>query len=236
MQQKQIYNNFKDATWFAPNTEVILLGLGSIGSWVGLNLARQGYEIYAYDHDHYEPHNLGSQLTNTSSINKTKGEVFKSFANEFGNNQNINLLGKYDEESMTGNIVISCFDNMEARKIAFKKWKDYQLSKTKEYRLENPNEINIFIDGRLQAEVGICFAVNSKSDIELYEKTLYDDSEIETQPCSYRQTTHSGMIIGGLMTSLLLNQISNKLTFEYRFVPFSTHFELLNLSFTCSKT
>lgn len=231
---KEIFNNFKDAVWFAPETEVLLLGLGSIGSWVGLNLARQGYTIYAYDDDIYEPHNMGSQLVNNKNIGVRKDETFKEFAFDYGNNKEIELLGIYNEESLTGNIVICGFDNMEARKIAFNKWKTHQLSKNKEYRLSNPDEVNLFIDGRLTIETGIIFALNSMLDITNYEKTLYDDSEIVPEPCSYRQSTHSAMIMGGYITGLLLNQIANKkLKIAIRDVPFSTQFELYTYTLLC---
>lgn len=231
---KEIYNNFKGADWFAPDTEVLLLGLGSIGSWVGINLARQGYNIYAFDDDSYEPHNAGSQLVNAKSMGKRKDEVFKEFAFDYGNNTNIELLGRYVEDSPTGNIVISAFDNMAARKLAYTKWKDNQVSKTKEYRLANPDEINLFIDGRLTIETGIIFCLDSMQDCKDYEKTLFDDSEIETEPCSYRQSTHSAMIMGGYITGLLLNQIANKkLGVPVRAVPFSTQFELFTYSLSC---
>ena len=58
------YNRFKGADWFeiVQEQDVILAGLGGIGSWVSLFLSRLGPKtISLYDDDHFEEHNLSGQ-------------------------------------------------------------------------------------------------------------------------------------------------------------------------------
>lgn len=52
-------DGFKDAPFFNPNLSVVIGGLGGIGSNVSYNLCRQNYEMFLYDFDSIEIHNLG---------------------------------------------------------------------------------------------------------------------------------------------------------------------------------
>lgn len=165
-------------------------------------------------------------MYSNSDIGKLKAEVAKEVAIKYGNTNNIHLLGRFEEESMIDNCVFSCFDNMSARKLMFKSWKEFQLSKSAEYRKENPNEVNIFLDGRMYSEGFQIFAVRSTKQIEAYEKTLFDDSEASVLPCSYKATCHTGTMIGSLMTTMFLNQVVNKKEgFEMREVPFYVQYD-----------
>lgn len=219
-----IQTRFKDAPFFKPDLEVIIAGLGGIGSNLSYSLCRQGYTMYLYDMDTIEIHNVGSQMYGIKDIGKNKAEKAKEIAALYGNTS-IYTMGEFTEDSPVGNIVFACFDNMKARKLLFEKWSEYQLSKTPEYRIENPTEINIFLDGRMTANDLQIFTVKSKQEIEAYKKTLFDDSEVEALPCSYKATCHTGMMIGSLMSTIFLNHVSNKLSqIMFREVPFATTF------------
>ena len=65
------YNRFKGADWFeiVQEQDVILAGLGGIGSWVSLFLSRLGPKtITLYDDDRFEPHNLSGQAFRIASL------------------------------------------------------------------------------------------------------------------------------------------------------------------------
>lgn len=229
-----IHNRFKEAQWFNPGLEVIIGGLGSIGSWTSLSLARQDFHLFLYDMDQFEIHNSGSQLSKTSEVGKKKTAIARQNAFDYTNNNRVEIFDKYDENSLVSNIMISCFDNMEARKIMFDKWSKAQLSKTKEYRIEHSDEINVFIDSRMLLESGQIYCVDSKKRVDLYKETLFEDSEVETQPCSARATSHTGMMIASIITATLLNKVANKkLGFDLREVPFKTVFNFINME-VCS--
>jgi hypothetical protein len=165
--------------------------------------------MYLYDHDEVSAVNIGSQLFSTRDLGKNKAQVAKELANVYGNNKVV-AMGKFEEDSPIGNIVFSCFDNMKYRKIAFEKWLNYQKSKTKEYREQNPNEVNCFVDGRMSAEQWQVYFVKSLSDAKRYSETLFDDSEVPDAPCSYKATAQTGYGVAMYMASVFLNHVANK--------------------------
>ena len=112
-------------------------------------------------------------------------------------------------------IMISCFDNMEARKQMFAAWKE-DVSTCRE---ENKHKY-IFIDGRLNAEQYQVFVV-TPDRIEDYEKYLFDDSEIpDDGACSYRQTSHFAAMIAARMTQCLTNFFANQVAPDTYELPF----------------
>lgn len=209
---------FSDAPWFEKlkGTYILLLGAGGIGSWIGFALSRIGCNFTVFDMDTVESHNLGGQLFNTTHINKAKTAALQEVCYAFSGNENtIRTAGMYTEESYTNPIVIAAFDNMKARKIAFNKWKEYVLSCTEEEAKEC-----LFIDGRLLAEDYQVYSV-TKDRIEDYEKTLFDDTEVEEVLCTLKATTHCSMGIASEMISCLTNFIANlSYGFDAREIPF----------------
>lgn len=212
---------FSDAPWFETlkNTYIILLGAGGIGSWVGFCLSRIGCNFTVFDMDSVEVHNLGGQLFNTNHIGKLKTESLKEVCDLFSGKENvIRTAGQYTEDSYTNSIVIAAFDNMRARKLAFDKWKEFVLDIAKES--EEEAKKCLFIDGRLLAEDYQVYAV-TKDRIEDYEKTLFDDSEVEEVLCTLKATTHCSMGIASEMISVLTNHMANiAYGAELREVPF----------------
>lgn len=221
---KLTQERFKDAPFFNPNLSIIIAGLGGIGSNLSYILCRQGYDTYLYDFDIIEAVNIGSQMYSLKDIGKNKAQRAKELAADFGNDR-YTALGKFEEDSPIDNIVFSCFDNMKYRKILFEKWYENQLSKTPEYRKENPNEINIYVDGRFTAENLQIYFVKSKADAELYKTTLFDDSEVDEAPCSYKATCQTGTLIGSLMSIGFLNHVANKMKGNsIREIPFAIEY------------
>jgi hypothetical protein len=76
------------------------------------------------------------------------------------------------------------------------------------------------------AEVGMVYVVQ-KGQEEEYRKTLFEDSDVEEAPCSFKSTSHCGALISSLMVSGFNNFLTNKKTgFDDRVVAFHTDFEL----------
>lgn len=218
------FDAFKEAPWFSPNFNVIVGGLGNIGSWTSLLLSRMGYTMYLYDMDVVEVRNVGSQFYGLNDLNKKKTEAMTKYIMQISGNNNVYTMEKYDENGLVDNIMISCFDNMAARKIMFEKWLDFQLKKPSP---RDPKQVNIFIDGRSLAEIGTVFVVKSPLDAEKYRETLFEDQEAEGQLCSYKSTSHNGAMIASMIMSVLANHIANKLTGEkLREVPFKIDYQL----------
>lgn len=223
MEETKVINNrtirFSEADWFEPNIQVVVGGSGGIGSTLTFLLGRLECEIYLYDFDIVDEPNLGSQLFRTKDLGKSKVSAIKEIVNEFSKNNNIYDMGKFTQSSPVGPIVFAGFDNMEARSLMFNKWCEL-------------DEKELFIDGRLLAEQGMIFCV-TPDRIEKYKEHLFEDSEVETVPCTYKATPHCSFLITSMMVSFFTNYMSNKkLGFEARTLPFKFDFELALTNFT----
>lgn len=218
-EKKSIFKHrFSDASWFnwLKGRDVIVLGAGGIGSWVIFALGRIGCNLHVYDMDTIESHNLGGQLYSINEIGQNKAEAISNITYNFsGKESTIRTFGYFNQDSMIGPIVISCFDNMTSRKLAFEKWKE-ALEEDKE------NEANyLFIDGRLLAEDYQVYGVTNQR-LNEYAETLFEDGEIEEVMCSLKSTTHCSMSIAGDIVGLLTNFAANRAyDIDAREVPFS---------------
>jgi hypothetical protein len=215
--EDELRGRFKDAPWFNKPTamkRVLVGGAGGIGSWLSLLLARAGFEPYIHDFDIIESHNIGGQLYPTKAINSYKVVALGRMIEQYAGIAVGHTTEKITKDSPTNLITISAFDNMRARKDMFNKWVTIYGN--------NPNAI--FIDGRLLAEQLQIFCVkgNSQEDIERYRANLFEDSEIEDAPCTFKQTSHIAAMIASFMTGFLTNHITNIVEGEQlRPVPFS---------------
>lgn len=190
---KQSSIRFSEAYFYEPNVEVLVLGVGGIGSWTALSLARLDCNIYIQDMDSVDEVNLAGQFMTRHDVGISKVEAVQKNINDFTDNYIIVINEKYDKNSTTNRIVFSCFDNMEARKIAFEKWK-----------AEEDREL--FIDGRMALTTGEVYCV-LKGNEEMYEKTLFNDSEVADAECTMKATTFNALTIAGIMTGLYCNYI-----------------------------
>ena len=196
--KKSTHVRFSDAPWYGKFYEIVLGGVGGIGSYVALLLARMGHSLIIYDNDEVDETNEGGQLYKSSDKRSYKVDAIAQTVREFVSGAEIstNVQRITAEEGMVTPIMISAFDNMTARRIMFDKWKDYEKRE-------------LFIDGRMSAE---CFEVYfvTKGREEEYVKTLFEDSEIEDEPCSFKATSHTGAGIAFVISIGLSNYITNK--------------------------
>lgn len=207
-------SRFSDAPWFNNPQHIVIGGNGGIGSWCALFLSRIGHHLYLYDNDVIEEVNMAGQFYNVTQINKNKAvataENLKLFAPNDG--KILETFGEYTkEEGMISDVMFSCFDSIKARKIMFENWKS------------NPDRL-VFVDSRMLAEDGQVFCVTPSNESE-YEKHLFDDSEVEDAPCSFKATSHCGAIIAGLAVNAL-NSVLTNIAYEedIRPTPFLTTF------------
>lgn len=208
---------FKGAPWYDPSYSMILGGVGGIGSMLAFMLSRAGYTLVIFDNDIVEAHNQGNQMFSRSDIGKSKVKAVKDMLAEYSSNYNTHAVrDRYAEDSEYDDIMFSCFDNMEARKIFFENW------------CKNPNR-KIFIDGRLSMEYWQIFTVVPGQE-DRYRATLFDDSEVDEAPCTVKGTSHCGAMIAAAMMGIFTNYIFNvKLGADLREVPFKTEFDIATI-------
>jgi len=204
------------APWIGYSGGLLIGGAGGIGSWTALYLARAfpNATITLIDMDHVELHNLGGQLFSHLSVGRSKVDAVREIISMFSSGtiycsrNNIKTISYYSQE-----IVISAFDNMEARKHLFETCIQKEVCR-------------YFIDGRLRASMFEVFFVDlsSEESIEAYRKSLFDDSEEDDGPCSFKQTSHVASMIGSYITAVATTAASNILSGTRRPIPFFSTF------------
>lgn len=224
------YSRFKDAPWFS-SYPVTIVGQGGIGSWLSLLLARGGHQLYLYDDDTVEEHNLGGQLFHTSSISSLKVKAVQQVIRDLSGATARGVFGKFTEGCMTARITFSGPDNMAARRLVAKEWSDW-LNDPESSKLSDMGP-SILIDGRMENEMFQVFAINSRERWDKYMKEdMFDDNEVATAPCTFKATSHNAAIIAGVMTGVLNNEITNfKAGKIIREVPYKIEFELPTMTF-----
>lgn len=218
---------FSSADWFEKikEQEVVLAGLGGIGSWCALLLSRLDIRcLTMYDDDFVDSVNLAGQFYKKNKIKAYKASAISSAIHEYSNYYNCNAYTrKFDSNSTTSRIMICGFDNMEARKIFYRRWSVY-LDKYPSVANES-----LFIDGRLSADTFqvLCIKGDDTYNRKRYEeKFLFDDSEADETICSFKQTSFMANMIASYMVNLFVNFISNLSNPDIeKSIPFFTEFD-----------
>jgi molybdopterin/thiamine biosynthesis adenylyltransferase len=213
---------FSGADWYNDDMpEVTIGGVGGIGSWLTVLLSRIGVPMYIHDMDTVDETNYAGQLYPITAMGSYKEDAIIDMAKLVSSEVDITKMGEFTDDDFTCAITFSAFDNMKARKLMFEAWK------------RNPDK-ELFIDGRMLMEQGMVFCV-TPDNIDEYEKTLFDDSEVVAQPCSAKATSHSGACIGSLMVAIFTNYLTNKkLNFDIREVPFRFDYNYHLMMFSSS--
>lgn len=212
---------FMGAPWYGQKRKVLIGGVGSIGSWLALNVVRAGHDVAMCDMDTVSRENLGGQLYGNPHLGRSKVgcmiELLNIMCDTRGGKQTVMGFNNTLKTALTKvapaykNFMFSCFDNVDARKLMFNAWKE-----------ATPIGSNgIFIDGRLSAESFHIYAVRPvEAEIEAYETTLYANEEVQPEVCSYKATTHMAMSIASDMMKIFNNHLTNtKLRKKTRTVP-----------------
>lgn len=218
---------FSSADWFEKirNQEVTLAGLGGIGSWCALLLSRLDIRYLAlFDDDVIDSVNLAGQFYKKSQIKQSKASVISTAVREYSNYYNCNVYkSKFNSNSPATGIMICGFDNMEARKIFYRRWSVYL-----EQYPSKANE-SLFIDGRLSADTFqvLCIKGDDLYNRKRYEeKFFFDDSEADETICSFKQTSFMANMIASYMVNLFVNFISNLSNPDIeKSIPFFTEFD-----------
>lgn len=223
---------FSSALWFKEiqNKVIVLAGIGGIGSYVALLLARMKPKaLFLYDDDEVETVNMAGQLYSINDVGKKKVDALADICSSFAlYNSVFAIPEKFTLESEASDIMICGFDNMEARKLYYYKWANH----IKELDDDRKKHC-LFLDGRLAAEEFQVFCITGDDayNQKLYEtKYLFDDSQADATICSYKQTSYMANMIGSMMVNLFVNFVANEVG-GMRDLPFLTSYEGESLMF-----
>jgi len=235
MQESAVYDSalsrdtdirFRGAVWHdvVQQQVITLVGLGGIGSWTSLLLARmRPRALHIYDGDSVESVNISGQLFDVADVNDPKTTGCSIHAKQFANYYDIFENPRfYSLEDEATDVMICGLDSMAARKLVYTNWKRHVEEKD-----PNDRDLCLFIDGRMSAEnlQVFCIVGNDAYCMHKYEtEWLFDDTEAEHTICSYKQTSFCAAMIGGIINNLLVNFCAN-LTGCFRPTPFMTEYD-----------
>lgn len=226
-------SRFNSAIWFdkTRKQDVTIAGLGGIGSYVVFMLSRLDVNTMTlYDPDIVERVNLSGQLYNSNQIGDYKVDAAVNMIENYSNYYSfVAKHEKLDENSMISKVTICGFDNMKARKDAFRNWTNFVARLPEEERGEC-----LFIDGRLAAEElqVFCIKGDDTDGERRYEPYLFSDSQAAPTVCSYKQTTFMANMIGSIIVNLFINFVANQCNpLIDRDLPFYTEYNAETMYF-----
>lgn len=203
-----VTSRFSSAIWyeFIQKQNVLLAGIGGIGSYVAYLLSRVNcHHITLFDPDKVEVVNMSGQFYGSDSIGSYKVDALIGMLYRFSNYYSVNgVRRKYEITDSAWRIMICGFDNMKARKLFFNNW-------LKGINKANPDEY-LFIDGRLAAEEFQIFCIRGDDEYNIkryQEEFLFTDEEADETLCSYKQTSFCANMIASYMVNLFVNFCAN---------------------------
>lgn len=169
-------------------TPIKIIGAGSVGSFTALSLAKMGAKmIEVWDDDIIDEVNISNQFYRMADVGEYKVDALQELISYIEDVSIIANPEKYtgSEEKLNG-IVITALDSMIPRK---RIWDS----------IKGKDDVELFIDPRMGGRVARIFAVNPKTGIEKYEKTLYSDDESAPERCTERTIIYNVLGIASMV-------------------------------------
>lgn len=196
---------FSDLDWagIIRTKSATIVGLGGIGSWLSLLVARaEPSMIVMYDEDIVDEMNIGGQLFSVAqakdSKNKTESVIETLIAYSGSSYPSYAFKERITPESslFVTNVVFAGVDSMTSRHHIFDLW------------LKSDSEI--LIDGRMGPEFFTVYTVlkNEKS-IADYRSELFSEKQVPDLGCTMKATSHCGAMLAAYMFSLWTNHLTN---------------------------
>jgi hypothetical protein len=172
---------------------VHLIGTGSVGSHVALQLAKLGIGthptsgLHLYDGDIIEAHNIANQAYSVADIGHKKAEVLAREYTQWSNGLSSSAHSEFvrDRIPLSG-VVMTCLDSMEARKA---------IGETSIWG--NP-EVKLLIDARMDVNTAVVFTINPNNErhVDLWNEYWFPDTQATDAPgCGGNQTVISAVLI-----------------------------------------
>ena len=189
-------------------TTAFVVGVGAIGRQVAMQLAAIGVsQLVLIDPDTVGPENLAAQGFFETDLNRLKTDAVRDTCLQL----NRAVTVQTDPQKFTRSyfsarpqgVVFCCVDTMEARKFIWKTCK---------------GRCDMFVDGRMAAEVCRVLTIRQASDAEYYESTFFSDGEAFQGTCTAKTTLYCANVAAGLMVA--------QLTKMYRNIPYDRDMQL----------
>ena len=180
-----------------PNAHATIVGLGGIGSFAAVSLAKLGIpQLTLIDFDTVEPHNVPNQFYSTSQLGLPKAHALADTCESYGSISAMPIPTAFGDavadQYSHSEIIVSGLDSMAARSDV---WADVKMQPA----------TKLYLDARIAGQLILVYAANPMNidSIDSYEATLHSDDEAIPAPCTERGVIDVGMVIGGLITRLI---------------------------------
>jgi len=231
-------SRFSGTEWYneIQKQKVLIAGCGGIGSNLAFQVARMHpAALFLYDNDVVERANMSGQLFSHNDVGKSKVDAVADKINTFTTTEHVYAISdRFTTTSDSADIMMSGFDNMEARQIFFASWRNHVSSKPEEERRKC-----LYLDGRLSVDTLQIFCITGDDtyNMQRYQKDfLFSDREADETICSMKQTTYLACMIGSLMTNLFTNFVAGLLDPIIPYdLPFFTEYDAQNMIFKTEK-
>lgn len=177
-------------------SRIIIVGAGSTGSFITLNLAKLGFEnIFVIDYDKVESHNIPNQFYREKDIGELKVIALQEIVKDFTGTE-ISILdtkitnsfnfddGLFDLET----IIIFCLDNIPTRKIIFEKLKEMPIK---------------LIDTRMGGEGYQIYVVDLDNDNEIKQYRERLKGKTRQTPCGEKSVIYTILSIASETCNLV---------------------------------
>lgn len=207
----------KHITFFNPviKDEVHIIGCGAIGSNVALQLAKLGVSnIYLWDYDKVDSHNITNQIYNQNDIGKLKTDALEEHMKLQNPDIVVKKKSKYTNETLKG-IVFLCVDSIETR---------YKIYVLNQFNMM----IKLIIDGRMGLKTGQIYATdwaNSKQIENIINLSDFkdEDAAVDFSPCGTTlSVSPTVLIIISIMIASMINYVNNE---KYNNIVYINAFE-----------
>lgn len=234
---KESAKRWSGLDWADQKKEIMVVGVGSIGSFTSFSLSRIGHDLVLIDGDNVDETNVqGGQMYRVVDVGVSKVSCIRDVCRTFGTTNDIEWVNEmYRGLNETGmlDICICGLDNMAARKLVFESW-------VKSIKIKNTASEALFIDGRCTGEMYEIFAIQGNDEIAIQEymdNHLFTDDESEELDCTKKSTTFVAMGIASQITATVCNFLTNyKLKMEIRDIPFYQRMFIPNMLYTTRQT
>lgn len=190
---------------------VTIIGVGGIGSWTALSLAKLGFKnLHLIDDDTIENENIASQFFTEKDVGEYKAKALAEYLERtFPDLEVTYELSKAQSSSIYYPIVVSGVDSIEAR---INIWDILELDENVLY----------YIDGRMGGEAMRLFAMGMMDDnaITKYEEKLKRRNPVADIPCSEKSIVYNTQVNGGIISSLVKKCVRGEE------IPFEINFDL----------
>ena len=176
--------------------EATVIGTGAIGRQVALQLAAIGVpKIKLVDFDKVEDGNLAAQGFMEEDLGKLKINAVAELCRKINSEIEVKEEdGRFRRSMDVGNVVFCCVDSIETRKFI---WEAIY------------NRVQLFVDGRMSAEVLRILAVDGPESAKYYPDTLFSAEEAYRGSCTAKSTIYTSNVAAGMMVGTLAKKLRN---------------------------